>query len=550
MKALNNKLLIFNSIMLRNKQEVLESFDDFVEYHRNQDNQEEYNEGKRKILLSLCDEFRKKMEKKDIPSLTKPWFYYQYFITNDGIELSLLRCDDIEFDEEDELLSVSFAKEYVLAEVKCDYITIEQYAELCEVTAVTVRQWIRRGKLRTAKKKGRDWLIPALTEKPKRGFDMAIYHWSGLNSEIIEAFPFLDEADYVELAQDEVDKKIFHALVGRLKDDTYQDIELTAKEREKLEVMLISAPEVMVVDHNATLQYTPAKRNTSLPILAYQDDEMENRDYEYGDIIVKQQGLDTLHFSPEYEPRNSLCYDYTSTYLVAIDWTFWGVPHGGEDILYDALDYDNYDDCVKLGALSGYLILCKQMIADGYDPLTVCDDESADLEYTMSALIDEGGPLNEWTGEPLLDVLYINELTIEESLRRQGLGSRLLQETPVICRELLHVLPDILAYYPTPTDRDWRKDKERNIALSDIAAKKITKFIAEGEETEAKHSNVISFADKYKLSDDEVNMIMGRRYSGSSYPEALKDGRLIAFYQKNGFHELGDSRLLYAYTDV
>ena len=548
MKARNNKLLLFNSLMLRNKQEVIESFDDFVQLHRNQYKQEGANEGKRKILLSLCEEFRKELERRDIPPLTKPWFYYEYYITNDSIELSLLKCDEIEFDEDDEILFMSSDEEYILAKVECDYLAIEQYAALYGVTTVTVRQWIRRGKLRTAKKKGRDWLIPALADKPTRGFKMVTYHWSLLNSEIIEAFPFLNETNNVKLVQDEDDKKLFYAIVDGSETVSHQRVKLTAKEREKLEVMLISAPEVMVEDHYSTIQYLPAKRNTSLPILSYQDDEMTDRAYLYGDVIVKQHGLDTIHFAPEDEPGDSFNYPYT--YLVSIDWTFWGVPQGYEDTLYDALDNEDYSDCTRLGTLSGYLILCKQMITDGYDPLMVCDDESADLEYTMSALIDEGGPLNEWTGEPLLDVLYIDELTIEEPLRRQGLGSRLLQETPSICRELLHVLPDIIAYYPAPTKSDWRKDSERTIALSDIAAKKIAKLNSAEEDTGAPHSNVISFADKYQLNDDEIKMVMGRRHSGSSYPEELKNEGLIAFYQKNGFHELGDYRLLYAYTEV
>jgi hypothetical protein len=42
------------------------------------------------------------------------------------------------------------------------------------------------------------------------------------------------------------------------------------------------------------------------------------------------------------------------------------------------------------------------MVTDGYDPLPVCDDESQDLEYIMSALSDEGDLLNEWTGEPMM----------------------------------------------------------------------------------------------------------------------------------------------------
>ena len=41
-------------------------------------------------------------------------------------------------------------------------ITVSEFAELHGVQSVTVRQWIRRGKLRAIKKQGRDWLIADL----------------------------------------------------------------------------------------------------------------------------------------------------------------------------------------------------------------------------------------------------------------------------------------------------------------------------------------------------------------------------------------------------
>ncbi len=551
MEAPNNKLLQFNSMMLLNKREVLESFDDFVEHHREKDNEEGYSEGKRKVLLSLCDEFRNELEKSDIPALAKPWLYYDYSITNEGIELSLFKCDDdIEFDDEGEISSMSSSQEYTLVEIKCDYLTVEQYAELYGVTTTTVRQWIRRGKLRTAKKKGRDWLIPALADKPKRGFESVTYYWESLPSDILTMFPFLAETNCVYLYQDDEDKKVFNAISGWPGKDNRRKVELTAKEREQLEIMLIAAPEVIVEDLSAAVRYVPAKRNFSFPVLSYQDDSMANRLFPYSDIIVQQHSSNTIHFSPDNEPRDAFSFDSTSTYLVPVYWTFWGVPHDADDILYDALDNGNYANCVKIGVLSGHLILCKQMIADGYDPLTVCDDESADLEYVISALVDEGGPLNEWTGEPLLDVLYIHEITMEEALQRQGLGSRILQELPCLCRELLHVMPDILTYYPAPTDHDWYQESDREVGLRSMAIKRVVEATLPGHNMHQNTSNIIPFPDVYQFSDDEIKMIMGRRHGGSSYPEALKNERLIAFYKRNGFQELGATRLLYAYTEM
>ena len=44
-----DKLLIFNSIFLFNKAEIIASFDDFVAHHQEKNNEEGYSEGRRKV---------------------------------------------------------------------------------------------------------------------------------------------------------------------------------------------------------------------------------------------------------------------------------------------------------------------------------------------------------------------------------------------------------------------------------------------------------------------------------------------------------------------
>jgi hypothetical protein len=247
--------------MLLNKQEVLESFDDFTEYYRRRDDREDYSEYKRKIPISLCEEFRKELEKSDIPTLTKPWLYYDYSITNDSIELYLFECEEISFDEEDEgiISSMTFSEESTLTKVTCDYLTVEQYASAHGVAATAVRQWLRCGKLRTAKKKGRCWLIPALADKPKRGFKSVTYYRNALDDAIVDAFPFLAGAYSIYIFQDKEDKKVFWAVLEQIGTDERIKIELTAKEREQLELMLIVAPEVIV----GSLRKPPKKAEVS-----------------------------------------------------------------------------------------------------------------------------------------------------------------------------------------------------------------------------------------------------------------------------------------------
>lgn len=60
---------------------------------------------------------------------------------------------------------------------------------------------------------------------------------------------------------------------------------------------------------------------------------------------------------------------------------------------------------------------------------------------------------------------------------------------------------------------------------------------------------MINFGDAYQFTEDELNMVMGRRHSESSYPEKAKDRKEYEFYEANGFEEIGDSRLLYKYIE-
>ena len=48
-----------------------------------------------------------------------------------------------------------------------------------KIEPVTVRQWIRRGKLRSATNFGGEWRIPAITDPPTRGYSPVRYYNNG-----------------------------------------------------------------------------------------------------------------------------------------------------------------------------------------------------------------------------------------------------------------------------------------------------------------------------------------------------------------------------------
>ena len=56
---------------------------------------------------------------------------------------------------------------------------------------------------------------------------------------------------------------------------------------------------------------------------------------------------------------------------------------------------------------------------------------------------------------------------------------------------------------------------------------------------------VVQITGDYHFSEDEIKMVMGRRNRGSGYPDNLKGRDEWDIFERAGFEEAGDSRLLY-----
>lgn len=247
----------------------------------------------------------------------------------------------------------------------------------------------------------------------------------------------------------------------------------------------------------------------------------------------------------EYENN----YDCVDTCIVWHELTFYGIPFGLSDDQLNSIDRGDYTNAIKIGELLGCIILCRQMIKEGYEPLEICDDSNADLEYTISALSDEGGPLNEISGDPEQDVFYIHEFSIEKKYDSAPLKSRILEELPGLILSLFNMAPDIIAFYPEPLEHEPDKTKEeQHEVILKIAADKLDSAIGGiimDEKSEQVPENVVKFADAYQFSEEEMNYLMGRRTPGISYSKEYKDLNEFGFYELNGFVEVGDSRLLF-----
>lgn len=139
---------------------------------------------------------------------------------------------------------------YSLIETRAKLLTLEEYGRIHEVEAGTVRQWIRRGKLRSATKIGNEWRVPELADKPVRGYSDAHYYWKTDLPNPPEEIPDINEVDslytYKNLHTGEWTAK----LMCMNKKGTDREVVLDLKAKEKLELYLISHPLVECLNNH------------------------------------------------------------------------------------------------------------------------------------------------------------------------------------------------------------------------------------------------------------------------------------------------------------
>ena len=166
------------------------------------------------------------------------WFY-SFVITNKSAALYIQHVAEIRMDENGNAI-FDINEKFRLINYPVRLLTVEEYASVSKTEAGTVRQWIRRGKLRNAIKVGGEWRIPEITDPPTRGFTPVRYYNNGhflslpkelgvsLNQKpcIIDIYKAKEEKGYVVLF-DYAPAMIPQRL-------------LTDAERERLELMLIS----------------------------------------------------------------------------------------------------------------------------------------------------------------------------------------------------------------------------------------------------------------------------------------------------------------------
>ena len=210
-----------------------------------------------KTIEALFQQFQNDLMRNRIPPLTSPWWYYSFSFDNEGLSMYLNHMEHLSFEEEDgKVMRSAYSHDGVYKLVDCPIrkLTVEEYAEKFGVEPVTVRQWIRRGKIRNAIKTGNEWRISELSDLPDRGFKRAAYSVKPSvvsNEPYPDEYSFLKDAIFVYITKNEEDSSTFKVLAGKLGglEKSTEKI-MTTREREKFELFLITRDEFVFQDKN------------------------------------------------------------------------------------------------------------------------------------------------------------------------------------------------------------------------------------------------------------------------------------------------------------
>lgn len=247
MKFSNKRTLQYSDQFKKNhmtsKQDLLKKFDCIIKTV-NQKSQDDtrHSAAYYHVVNELLKKFQKKLVSTRLFTELEDWWAYELTLSYDGIYLF---CNHYNFHglAPDNKLDMVCDQEFILLSVKSQLLTVEQYAEQYGVESVTVRQWIRRGKIRTATKYGKEWRIPILTEPPTRGYSPASYSWKQPLTELPKGYEFLVAYDKVLILQIPEAKRQYQLFFSTTDNiEIKKCIQVTEAEKEKLELFLIAHP--------------------------------------------------------------------------------------------------------------------------------------------------------------------------------------------------------------------------------------------------------------------------------------------------------------------
>lgn len=292
---MKQNLKLFKENHLLTKQEIIYSIDKYIEHSKKLYNGEGWSIIKRGNMLELCYQFKEIIQKTNIPQISDNWYFYDYNFDSDSIQLNLSYCEDIQFNEYGEISHIESSGVFELIKVKCEYLSVEEFALMFGVKTQTVIKWLNTGRIRSAKLYGNDWLIPKITDKPKRKFESANYYLPEKIKVHNEEFDFLDRCSNVYIYQKDTNSEIYNVSLKETNGEYIDNLVLNEIQRENLEYYLLSLPEVKCVTLSECIKYVPAKKEIDdksyenkklIWASKNEDNDPDDKWLEYGAVIV------------------------------------------------------------------------------------------------------------------------------------------------------------------------------------------------------------------------------------------------------------------------
>ena len=252
-----------NPDVLRTKEQLLKSIECQIEEFKEQAEKSTDNQVYYSCVARLLSQLEEKVKEATFPNSLEDWWYYTYSLYTDGIKLHLSR---VEWSTDASTIRGNTELCFPLIEVPAKLLTSAEYAAAYGVQPVTVRQWIRRGKLRSAVKFGTEWGISELeTPAKERGYTDAWYYWDSTLTDVPKRFDIPTDCSAAYFHQHKNNGKkydIFFTTQEKmpkgnrffpLDRDSYwikdaKRITVTTEEREELELYMISNPLVKCWD--------------------------------------------------------------------------------------------------------------------------------------------------------------------------------------------------------------------------------------------------------------------------------------------------------------
>ena len=234
-------LAVFYRYNLFSRDDLVRSFKmtiDIIE----EDVDGEYTALSKKHKLELCRKFLAKVEKCRLPVLTpEERQFYEYEIFGDSIQMNLCKAGDIELSEDgSEVSQLEWTVESTLLRVEADYVSVDQFAKIQEVTPLTVRNWLSKGKLRHAKlKDDGEWLIPTTEDRPTRRYGYV--GWTLLEPMRIDEFPLVSAAEFISIYPDREKKGSYACSFRHFQNKFWNNMEFTKSDVKELEYALVAS---------------------------------------------------------------------------------------------------------------------------------------------------------------------------------------------------------------------------------------------------------------------------------------------------------------------